>query len=259
MTDIDRTARAQFRLDTNCAPEYEAEYRIMINPRADLPGARVYDGMSSFFKAILYKGDAYLMADERILEQIRDMFGMTNPEWFCNFSTLRKLDRILTPHGYEIADTHVYFLPDSRASRALSGEIEEEGGFTFEWMDRQAIEAFRDRNPFHHALVYSPTQPDVIAVAAKDGDRLAAMAGASEDGRYLWQIGVDVDPEYEGLGLASFLVNALKERILALGFLPFYGTSESHSLSMDVAVRAGFLPAWSEVFVREIRPENPSR
>ena len=60
---IDERVRAQFRLDTNCPVEMEREYRIMINERRDLKGARVIDGISSFFRAIIYRGDSYIMAN----------------------------------------------------------------------------------------------------------------------------------------------------------------------------------------------------
>ena len=48
------------------------------------------------------------------------------------------------------------------------------------------------------------------------------------------------------------LVRELKGEILRQGKIPFYGTSESHSISQTVGLKAGFVPAWTEVYVREI-------
>ncbi|MCR4891571.1 MAG: GNAT family N-acetyltransferase [Lachnospiraceae bacterium] len=244
---IDQTARAQFRLDTNCPLEDEERLCVLIQERKDLDGARVYEGMSSFFRAILYKGDSYIMADPVILPWVRERYGYQKPEWFCKFENLRELDHKLSEYGYEIADTHIYLLPDEKAEDFEFETVPYEE----EWFDPERIASFQEENPFPHALVYSRTQPDVIALALKDGDKYIAMAGASVDGKYLWQIGIDVLPEYGSHGLAVYLVTTLKQEILRRGFLPFYGTSESHALSMDVGIRSGFLPAWSEVFVRK--------
>ncbi|SKC07493.1 Acetyltransferase (GNAT) family protein [Lachnospiraceae bacterium] len=274
--NFDEIARSQFRLDTNCSPETEELYRIMINERKELPGARRYAGLSTFFMGVFYKGDAYIMADPEILPWIREKYEKAKPEWFCKFENLRMLDEELKKHGHKIADTHVYFLPDEKifstvkkddikeipTSRQEASEIfgdddqdEIEGtDLKLIWFYDKEIAEFRIEHRgegkdglFPHSLVYSETQPDRIAVAAVDKGKLVAMTGASEDGKYLWQIGVDIDPEYEGMGLATYLTEKIASRVLTFGKLPFYGTSESHSLSMDVAIRAGFIPAWAEV------------
>ena len=96
--------------------------------------------------------------------------------------------------------------------------------------------------------MYIPGCPDVIAVALYDSGDPVAMAGASSDADKMWQIGIDVLPEYEHKGLAVYLVTLLKDRIMSMGRVPFYGTSESHSNSMDAAIRSGFMPAFTEVF-----------
>ena len=75
------------------------------------------------------------------------------------------------------------------------------------------------------------------------------MGGASLDGLYTRQIGIDVLPAYRGEGLATRLVRGVKQKIREDGYLPFYGTAESHALSRSVGVKSGFLPAFSEIFV----------
>ena len=82
-----------------------------------------------------------------------------------------------------------------------------------------------------------------------DQEAMAGMAGASEDGAYLWQIGINVVPECAGKGLAAELVRSLKNEIIRRGKVPFYGTSESHTISQTVALKAGFVPAWTEIYV----------
>ena len=151
----------------------------------------------------------------------------------------------LKEFGYEIADTHIYYLPDMDAPK-----IEEIHPVV--WYDEKEIAAMKEENPFHNAFCYSPTQPDIIGVGAiSDDGSIKGMAGASLDGKYVRQIGIDVKEEYRGEGLATYLTTLMKQKLLEKGTLPFYGTSESHSLSRSVAIKAGFLPAWCEIYVKK--------
>ena len=249
---MDEKVREQFRLDTNC--KSENEYGIMINESAELNGARLVDGVSSFFRAIIYRGDAYYMADPKIIDWVRDKYSDFLAEWFCKIENLRELDLKLREYGFEIMDTHVYFLPD----QDFIDNDYEELPYDEYWLYDKEIAEWRKKygedNPFRHALAFSERQPDRIALLlTKKGDRerIAAMAGASEDGKNLWQIGIDVLPDYRGHGLGTYLTETLKKKVIDSGHIPYYGTNESHSLSMDTAIRSGFLPAWTEIYVKE--------
>jgi hypothetical protein len=243
---MDEMVRRQFRLDTNCTKEDEEKKIININTAKKREGSRYFGELDPFFRAIIYHGELYMSADEKILDWCKEKYSLYKPEWFCKFENLRELDGKLQGYGYEIQDTHVYFLPDPEAS-----EYEFDVPFGLKWYGAEELEIYRDDNPFKHALGFIPEAPDVIAVAALDTDgKPVAMAGASSDSDTMWQIGVDVTKGYGHRGLAVYLVTMLKERIQELGKVPFYGTAESHSNSMDVAIRSGFIPSFTEVFCR---------
>ncbi|MCR4743823.1 MAG: hypothetical protein K5894_01175 [Lachnospiraceae bacterium] len=245
--NFDDMARAQFRLDTNCSPECEYKYRIMINEAEIHEGARLFDGMSKDFRAIIYKGDAYIMASKELLPWVREKYMTFKCEWFCKFENLRTLDKKLEEYGLCIHDTHIYFLPDYNWE-----DIELECPYETRWFDVDNLGELSASGKFPHAFPGAKLQPDVIGIAAYDNGIPIAAAGASADGKYMWQIGIDVDRDYEHHGLALYLVTALKEKIIEKGFLPYYGTSESHSISQDVAIVSGFMPAWAEIFVKKI-------
>lgn len=255
-----------------------------------MPGARRYQGTDAFFKAILCMGQLFLCVDEQIYDWALEEFGDCEPEWFCEFENLYKIDRKLREYGRRLGDTHVYFLPEllseqenlpRRYSETETGQQEHpffrsvkepffeakkhfsEQGLSLEWFEQEEILSFQEKNKFKRAICFSPTQPDVLAVAAvkEQGERfdqgcMAGMAGASQDGQYLWQIGIDVIPEFEGRGLGAYLVEHLKREIQSRGKIPFYGTSESHTVSQTVALKAGFVPAWTELYVKPVRPEQ---
>lgn len=242
--EIDRIVRAQFRTDTNCSLKDEAEKIININESHPEDDARYFDDIVSYFRAIIYHGEMYMCADGEILDWCRDKYSLYKPEWFCKYKNLRELDGKLQEHGYRIKDTHVYCLPDPD----FDG-YDFDAPYPVRWYDRNEIMKLKDDNPFKNALAFLPDCPDVISVAAlDDNDDPVAMAGASEDSKTLWQIGIDVLPGYKHKGIAVFLVTMLKERIMEMGKVPFYGTAESHSNSLNVAIKSGFLPAFTEVF-----------
>lgn len=73
------------------------------------------------------------------------------------------------------------------------------------------------------------------------------MAGCSEDAPHFMQIGIDVMEEYRSMGVGTYLVTLLKDKIAAQGDIPFYGTSVSNYHSWNIAINCGFKPAWVEI------------
>lgn len=279
-------ARRQFCLDIGM--DYE-EYEKNPNKKAYIvkskykEGARVYAGSDSFFWATICMGQLFLSVNEQIYDWAVEEFSDCAPEWFCEYGNLRKIDEKMMEYGRKIGDTHVYFLPGEvedggvRSGRQAAGECPR----TYQWYEQEEILRFKEGNRFDRAICFSPTQPDVLAVAAMrptaqsesmtqsqtmvqpeesmrpevaekefDQSHMAGMAGISEDGKYLWQIGINVDDDYRGKGLAADLVRTLKEEVIRRGKIPFYGTSESHIISQTVGLKAGFVPAFTSVYVK---------
>lgn len=231
----------QYELDYNMQAGEWITDKIHLSPVSVLEGARLHVKHDTFFKASIFMGKAYVMANEQICPWIKAVLAKEPPEWWCDFKNLRKIDEELKKYGREIFDTHIYFLPAEEPTM-------ERPRFRVKWFEGKELEQFREDTRFNkYALSFSPTQPDRLAVAAYDGDRIMGMAGCSEDGEYLWQIGIDVSPEYAGRGVAVNLVTLLKEEIIRRGKTPYYGTAESHAISRNIAIASGFLPAWCEI------------
>jgi len=276
-------ARKQFCLDIGLPwEEYEKnrEKSVLIQKAVYAPGtmdmagegARNYAERNSFFRAIICLGQLFICCDEKIYDWVVEQYGDCKPEWFCNYRRLRKLDEKLREYGHEIYDTHIYFLPEAGSESEAAHDMS-----ILTWYEQEEILRFKNSNRFSQAMTFWEGQPDMLALAAmrdewqaasisnpnresvdertgKDFDQshMCAMAGASRDGEYLWQIGINVDKDLSGQGLGHGLVRILKEEVLRRGKVPFYGTSESHTLSQTVGLKAGFAPAWTEVYVREI-------
>ena len=67
----------------------------------------------------------------------------------------------------------------------------------------------------------------------------------------MYQIGIDVLPEYRRQRIAAALTSRLTEEILALGKVPFYCAAWSNIRSVKNAITCGYRPAWVELTARE--------
>ena len=156
----------------------------------------------------------------------------------------RKLDEILKKEGYRIKTVHPFFIPKD-------DHVYEINGVEIKKYNQEEILQFKDDDRFDEAFCFSEASPDVLAVAAIIDNEIVGMAGASADSPSFWQIGINVNKNFEGRHIASGLVSILKSDILQKGIVPYYGTSFSNLASQHVAARAGFEVAWVELITEK--------
>lgn len=137
-----------------------------------------------------------------------------------------------------------YYLPDVENIREIENDT-----FHFELIDSNIQSLYCHKN-LHNALQYNKQskRPEILAAVAYDENELAGIACASADSKSMWQIGVDVLPEYRGNGIAVKLVNMLTVETLNRGIVPYYTTDCSNINSQKVAIKSGYMPAWSHCF-----------
>lgn len=160
-------------------------------------------------------------------------------------SNFRELDRILSKEGYRVKTAHPFFIPKVDCVHEINcDEIKK--------YNQEEILQFKDDDRFDEAFCFSEESPDVLAVAAIIDDEIVGMAGASADSPSFWQIGINVDKNFEGRNIATGLVSILKADILKKGIVPYYGTSFSNLASQHVAAKAGFEVAWVELITERM-------
>ena len=93
----------------------------------------------------------------------------------------------------------------------------------------------------------SHPERDILGVGAFVDGALVGLAGCCADCDAMWQIGIDVLPDYRHRGIASALVSALANEIFSRGRVPFYCAAWSNIPSVKTAIRAGFTPAWVQL------------
>ncbi|MBQ8849522.1 MAG: GNAT family N-acetyltransferase [Clostridia bacterium] len=155
------------------------------------------------------------------------------------------LNEALMKQGQKICFMAEYFLPDINSLRELKC------GYELRVLNRDDFSELYLKE-WSNALCEKRKELDVLAVGAYDGHRLIGLAGASADCENMWQIGVDVLPEYRKMGVASAITSRLAIEIFKHGKIPFYCAAWSNVGSVRNAIRSGFRPAWVEMTAKPI-------
>lgn len=131
-------------------------------------------------------------------------------------------------------------------------QINRDSRFDWRLYHKNEIPKLYQHEGFGMALSYdeNSSRPDTLATAAYYRSELVGVACASEDSDQLWQVGVHVAGGYHGQGIGTTLVAWLTGEILARGRLPYYSTTVVNLASRQLALRAGYWPAWVELYSR---------
>lgn len=238
--------KEQLSKDYNCIIDDFNNSENLITDLKEILGARKYNNDKEILKILIFNGKLVVSADEAIKGWCTENLLKFPGEWLFLYSVLRRIDKKLNEFGYEIEDTHHYYLP-------IDNNDVGSKNFNFKFYEKDEILQFKEDSRFDEAFAFNENYPDILAVAALDDEgNILGMAGASEDSDIMWQIGVNVLPEAKGKGVATTIVKALKNEIFNRGKIPFYGTVESHIISQKVALKSGFYPVFAEVKIRKI-------
>ncbi len=228
-------------LEYNCSPEAFTDEQNIITESALIDGRRIYGSEKYFFHMVTLGNNAVITADTCLhpflSEYVKDKAG----HWLFEIPNLLPIEKELNKYSYSLTQSHHMFLPCRRAEARLDTEVK--------WYYGEEIYPFYGDKRFPNAICdhFYPERPDRIVVIALDGDKIMGMAGCSEDAKGWIQIGIDVMPEYRSKGIGTHLVTLLKNKIEDMGDIPFYGTSVSNYHSWNIALNAGFKPAWVEI------------
>ena len=225
-----RIVQLQLATDLNCIPadlSGEKDSFIFVETRDNL-GRRPFPRSERHFEMLSMGKAIVVSASPDILDIVRPLLIVKGRDEAFSMPFV---------YGHSL-----YYLPDLEQIERIALP----DGFVFEMVERDEIPALYQYEGFRNALQYDVDllRPDVLATLAKKDGNIVGIAGASSDCAKMWQVGMDVLPEYRNLGLAAYLVNWLTLEILNRGYVPYYGTASSNIASQRVAYRSGYCPAW---------------
>lgn len=230
-------AMAQTAVDSNCAVEdLCAKENVVVLSKAN-EGARCYLRLPFFCDLVSYGTNIVASVDERVTDIVRAYLGRFNIEHCFQTPNLYILQAAFEQYAKTPCWMAEYFLPDADVLKPLPCPYEvrllERGGFSHLYLGQ-----------WHNALCANRKERDILALAAYDQDEIVGMAGCSADCESMWQIGIDVLPEYRRQGIAKALTSQLAVEILKRGKVPFYCATWSNIKSVGNAIKSGFYPAW---------------
>lgn len=247
--EILQIAMEQSAIDLNCDKEDFLKLKNKVVFSKQNEKARKYLKLPFYCNLVSY-GNNIVASVDREMEQIVTNYMSTYPIEHC-FETpnLHILNEELEKKGKKICFMAEYFLPDRNALKELPCEYPLKVMTTKDFTNLYTGE-------WSNALSERRKEDDVLGVAAFDGDKMIGLAGCSADCDTMWQIGIDIKPEYRRQGIASALTSRLALEILKLGKVPFYCTAWSNIKSVRNALRSGFRPAWVEMTAKSLSYVN---
>ena len=236
-------AMQQSAVDANCkAEDFMQEENIIVVSEAN-PDARKYLTLPFACNLISYGNNIVATITEKYRHIVSEYINHFPVEHCFETPNLHVLNDAMQKENLRVCFMAEYFLPSLEDLRALDCPYElkvlHSGDFDTLYTDT-----------WSNALCEKRRELDVLGIGAYDGKKLVGLAGCSADCETMWQIGVDVLPEYRRQNIASALTSRLALEILEREKVPFYCAAWSNIKSVRNAIKSGFRPAWVETTVK---------
>lgn len=123
-------------------------------------------------------------------------------------------------------------------------------GFSYKLYEENELSQLCGIKGFENSLAFDEngnTSTAIVLCARKD-EKIIAIAGASKVSGNIMEVGIDVNKEWRGYGLARLLVRNLTIEILKRDQSPFYSASVTNLASQAVAFSSGYMLLWTDSF-----------
>lgn len=238
-----KIAMQQSAEDANCSAEDFLRADNVIAISKDNPSARKYLKLPHICNLISYGNNIVATISEEYEPIVKEYISKYSAERCFETPNMHVLNDAFQEKGFRVCFMAEYFLPDVNVLRAMPCDFECK-------VMTQSDFACLYTGQWSNALCDDRKKLDVLGVGAYHNGQLIGLAACSADCETMWQIGVDVLPEYRKKGIASALTSRLATEILQRGKVPFYCCAWSNIKSVRNAIKSGFRPAWVEMTVK---------
>ena len=242
--DIMEIALQQSAYDCNCTPEQLLSEENVVTASKAHPKARRYLPLPFECDLVSYGGNIVAQVSERTRAAVTEYIGRYDAYRCFESPQINALNELLAPFDMKVCFMAEYYLPDITKLKEL------DCGYELRVLRRESFAGLYTEE-WGNCLTFSDRDRDVLAVGAYDKGKLVGLAGCSADCETMYQIGVDVLPEYRRQGIASAVTSRLALEVIKLGKVPFYCAAWSNIRSARNAVGSGFRPAWVELTARD--------
>lgn len=243
--DVFNIAMQQSAIDSNCKANDFKSNKNKVVLSCDNYNARKYLELPFYCDLTSYGNNIVASVCEQIADVVEHYINKYNVEHCFETPNMQVLNDELKKHGMCVCFMAEYFLPDVDTIKALECEYEMKILTTNDFEEYYQPE-------WSNALCEKRKHLDKLAVGAFDNGKLIGLAGCSADCDTMWQIGIDVLPEYRKKGIASTVTSQLAVEILKMDIVPFYCCAWSNIKSVRNAIKSGFKPAWVQMTAKSI-------
>lgn len=237
---IYQIAMQQSAYDLNCdKDDFNKPHNVIVTSKASA-NARTYLELPFACDLVSYGNNIVASIDPKYESIVRAYIDKFTAYHCFETPNMHVIDKAFAEYGMGVCFMAEYWLPDVDILRPLPCAYETR-------VLEQADFAELYLPEWSNAICEKRKHLDVLGVGAYDGDKLIGLAGCSADCDSMWQIGVDVLPEYRRKGIASALTSRLAVEIRKRDKVPFYCCAWSNLKSARNAIKSGFRPAWVEM------------
>ena len=240
---IYETAKNQSAIDLNChKDDFDKDYNVIVYSESS-SAARKYLELPFACNLVSYGNNIVASVDPEYEKIVRDYIDQYKMEHCFETPNMHIINEAFSEHGLRVCFMAEYFLPDMDILTELPCPYE-----TRVLTQTDFTGLYNEK--WSNALSEKRKELDVLGIGAYDEKELVGLAACSADCDTMWQIGVDVLPEYRRQGIASALTSMLALEIIKREKVPFYCCAWSNVKSARNAIKSGFRPAWVEMTVK---------
>lgn len=232
LLNMKNIARKQLAIDMNCrAEDLINDGLVFCNAKINL-GCRNIVRQKPYLEVTTMGKGIVVSGEKKVVNKIKPLLiGKSREEIFE------------APFFYGHS---IYYLPDKNITR--SEKIFD--GLDFFVKDQDEISSLYGIQGFDNAIGFEEDRSynTGIVMYAKKNEKIVALAGASIECDTMWQIGIDVIPEFRNEGLATYLVNNITFLIMEKGIVPYYCAASSNISSQATAHRSGYVATWMSTY-----------
>lgn len=243
--DITTRIEKQFALDYCCSTDDFSRTDSIVTVWEPREGARKQEEDRTFFSMLSYKGKLVITCDPEIKDWCENvLIKHISAQWGFEIGSLISIDRKLKEYDFQLDKAHLYFIQEY--DEIHYDDKKKRNDIKIQVLSMDDIGKYEEDDRIDEAFLFEDYVDDVMGVALSDvNGELKAIAGATNNGDYMWQMGINSFDE--GHGYASKAIRRLILEANRQGIIPYYDTALSHIGSQKVALKAGMIPAFCEV------------
>ena len=244
-----RLVRDILAADFACEKSDFDEEGITFRLSKEIEGARRFPLPERFLAVVTMGRGVVVSCSADRLRWARTRLKSFSPEVLFYASAIARMEKYVARDHQTMFGPELKYIctEDSFRPCSLDGEI----GISL--IQEQGIKQLYGNKLFPNALGrrYDPQRPRLLGCSAKQGQLMVGLATATADSDSMWQVGIDILPDYRNRGIGKALVSQLTRALFRIEKLPYYSTGISNVPSRRTAISVGYRPVWVEMYSKE--------